>query len=39
MVNSKHLLNKIRSTPKLSVRTRQAAAQETPATSGENDDQ
>ena len=38
MVNSKQLSNKIKSTPKLSVRTRQASAQETPSTCA-NDDQ
>ena len=39
MVNSKDLSNKIKSAPKLSVRTRQASPQETPTTSGANDDQ
>ena len=39
MVNSKQLSNKIRSTPKQSVRTRQASAQETPTTPGVNDGQ
>ena len=39
MVSSKQLSNEIKSISKLSKRTRQAAAQETPTTSGTNDDQ
>ena len=39
MVNSKQLSNEIKSISKLSKRTRQAGAQETPTTSGTNDDQ
>ena len=38
MVNSKQTSNKITFTPKFSIQTRQASAQETPATSSANDD-
>ena len=39
MVDSKQLSNKTKSTPNLSVQTRQASSQETPTTSGPNSDQ
>ena len=39
MVYYKQRSNKLKSTPKLSVRTRQASAQENPTTSRANDDQ
>ena len=39
MVDSKQLSNKTKSSPNLSVQTRQASSQETPTTSGPNSDQ
>ena len=39
MVDSKQLSNKTKSTPNLSVQTRQASSQETPTISGPNSDQ
>ena len=39
MVDSQQLSNKTKSTPNLSVQTRQASSQETPTTSGPNSDQ
>ena len=39
MVNSKQMSNKLTFTPKFSIQTRQASAQETPSTSSANDDQ
>ena len=39
MVDSKQLSNKTKSTPNLSVQTRQASSQENPTTSGPNSDQ
>ena len=39
MVDSKQLSNKTKSTPNLSVQTRQASSQQTPTTSGPNSDQ